>query len=98
MTSLRAHLNIGRGGPIRHAAREGDARTYLMFSHTCKAQESDVELLFKFLNPPSATTSQPDPLRLTLMDEVLTDENDKRTVEYRRVCRRSGLDVLLASN
>ena len=71
-------------------------RRYPESTHTHKAQESNTEPFFQLLNLPSAPTSQPDPLRPTLMDEVLTDESDKRSVECRRVRRRSGSDVLLA--
>ena len=58
-------------------------RTHLMFSHTHKGQEYNMELLSKFLSPSSSTASQTDPLRSTLIDyELLTDEDSKRTVGF----------------
>ena len=58
-------------------------RTHLMFSHTHKGQEYNMELLSKFLNPASAPAGQIDPLRPTLIDyELLTDESGKRTVGF----------------
>lgn len=58
-------------------------RTHLMFSHTHKGQEYNMELLSKFLNPPSPAAPRPDPLKPTLIDyELLTDDNGKRTVGF----------------
>ncbi|GJE94028.1 saccharopine dehydrogenase-domain-containing protein [Phanerochaete sordida] len=58
-------------------------RTHLKFSHTHKGQEYNMELLSKFLNPPTAPAGHIDPLRPTLIDyELLTDESGKRTVGF----------------
>ncbi|EKM51292.1 uncharacterized protein PHACADRAFT_177943 [Phanerochaete carnosa HHB-10118-sp] len=58
-------------------------RTHLMFSHTHKGQEYNMELLSKFLNPPTLSAHQIDRLRPTLIDyELLTDDSGKRTVGF----------------
>ena len=67
--------------PVTLAGKSGTVpRTHLMFSHTHKGQEYNMELLSKFLNPPN---SQADLQRPRLIDyELLTDEQGKRTVGF----------------
>jgi alpha-aminoadipic semialdehyde synthase len=67
--------------PIPLAGRDKTVpRTHLMFSHTHKGQEYNMELLSKFLNAPS---SHMDLKRPTLIDyELLTNGQGKRTVGF----------------